>query len=331
MFCTKCGMKNDDDALFCAGCGSQMKKVQEAPSAATNVEPVVNNVNEQKAADVKADEPVKEDASINDVGFSFFQQVEKPVEKENTESQPEVQSEVVESQFSSQSETVQPQFNGQPQFNAQPQFNGQPQFNAQPQFNNAPQKNKGKFSIKRFIFSALLIIAALVSASSIALEFVNTEMKAKYEDDSFNEDEDFKGYEIIKDGLGEKNDETEFDDVYAAEKTLRIFVIALAICLIVFAVVELVLLVAVRKRWAYVLSLLFSMINLGLAGFVTYQWCFKIFNLVKKLYSNMGFTFDVEFSAGVGIGLILIMVCQGLAFVFSIILMTCKNKKSKCL
>ena len=386
MFCTKCGMKNDDDALFCAGCGSPIKKPQ------TMQQPQLQKIEQQS-------ENIKEESKTNDdIGFSFFQQVEETKNEQELESQSENAEEpIVESQsetinesivetlsepqpenvtessfgeirleqgadtvFETQNEPmpetkveeqpVQSQFNEQPiqsQFNAQSeqsQFNAHPtqsQFNAQPipsQYNNmvaSPQK-ENKFSFKRFIFSALLIIVTLASCATIFMTYVTAKYDAKAYGERQKQEEKIKGLDIIKDGVTEdykyEIEGYEIGDIVDTAKLFRTMVSVLEISLIIFSIIELVLLIGVRRRWAYVLTMLFSLIKLGLGGFVSYIWCFEFLDDLKEYfqttYSSLFISdMSMKITAGLGIGLILALAAQGLVFIFSIILMTCKNRK----
>lgn len=386
MFCTKCGMKNDDDALFCAGCGSPIKKPQ------TMQQPQLQKIEQQS-------ENIKEESKTNDdIGFSFFQQVEETKNEQELESQSENAEEpIVESQsetinesivetlsepqpenvtessfgeirleqgadtvFETQNEPmpetkveeqpVQSQFNAQliqSQFNAQSeqsQFNAHPtqsQFNAQPipsQYNNmvaSPQK-ENKFSFKRFIFSALLIIVTLASCATIFMTYVTAKYDAKAYGERQKQEEKIKGLDIIKDGVTEdykyEIEGYEIEDIVDTAKLFRTMVSVLEISLIIFSIIELVLLIGVRRRWAYVLTMLFSLIKLGLGGFVSYIWCFEFLDDLKEYfettYSSLFISdMSMKITAGLGIGLILALAAQGLVFIFSIILMTCKNRK----
>lgn len=338
MFCTKCGMKNDDDALFCAGCGSPIKKPQ------TMQQPQLQKIEQQS-------ENIKEESKTNDdIGFSFFQQVEETKNEQELESQSENAEEpIVESQsetinesivetlsepqpenvtessfgeirleqgadtvFETQNEPmpetkveeqpVQSQFNEQPiqsQFNAQSeqsQFNAHPtqsQFNAQPipsQYNNmvaSPQK-ENKFSFKRFIFSALLIIVTLASCATIFMTYVTAKYDAKAYGERQKQEEKIKGLDIIKDGVTEdykyEIEGYEIGDIVDTAKLFRTMVSVLEISLIIFSIIELVLLIGVRRRWAYVLTMLFSLIKLGLGGFVSYIWCFEFLDDLKEYF-----------------------------------------------
>ena len=102
--------------------------------------------------------------------------------------------------------------------------------------------------------------------------------------------------------------------------------------MVVFAVIEFILLVVVRRRGAYVLIMLFSLIKLGLGGYIGYLWCFKLLNIIKDSFNDLlNFLASQEYAmtitAGFGIGFILMMAAQLVTFICSIVLMTCKNRK----
>lgn len=373
MFCTKCGLKNEDDAIFCAGCGAKIivpKSMQTdaQTNVMSNVEPVVDTPSEteemkedktEKDVSLQTAESVEEQKSAEDIGYSFFQQEEQyddteaqnnPSEKaeeaanevEEERSEPVVESVAVqqEAQNADEFQNIEPQTSN---FNTMEQpFQNQ---NFNPNLNQNTYSGvssdiqavpKNKFSVKRFIFSALLMIAAIVSCIGIVFKYV--EIKVHNNEDGMKtvNSQSFKGYEIIKDDdfiidfSGSSSDVT--DDIAEVMDEIRLVVIISAVALIIFAVIEFVLLIAVRRRWGYVLSMLFSMIGLALSGGTIYLWCFEFLDELKELYQMMLYAsslyadFSVKITANIGMGLIMTIAAQAVALICSIVLMTCKNR-----
>lgn len=440
MFCTKCGLKNDDDSLFCAGCGAQLKR----PQYAQNVNDA-NNVNSFSSAndtdtgqgdsssdfftqmnspeEDKAENIIEENIQTvqknvtqmenEDVPYSFVSRFEEPaVDSVQETAQNEPVQNFIQQQNYSQPQGFeqvqgydrsqnyeQPQSYGQPQsyepsqdfeqpqgyeqsqdfgysqnftqtdnqqyngsqFNPQQanvqQFSGQYQgqqpnglqpdmpqgMGVQPQFagnmngaqgyqNNGIQKNK--FSVKRFIFSAIVIIASIAACVGIALDFVGLKTTVTDGSDKETDTSYTKGYEIIKDRIDMDDMDEESSGLVDSVRLFRVMVIAFEGAMIFFAIIDFILLVAVRRRGAYVFTLLFSLIKAGLGGFVLYLWCFDILDKLRALYtewySSYFFSFgdyEIKLSAVLGIGSILAVGLQILILICSIILLTCKNRK----
>lgn len=384
MFCTKCGMKNDDDALFCAGCGSVMSRPQELqpqvntdePRPQVNPQEPQQQVNTQEFQQVNTQEP-------QGVSLEKVQTEEVASEEaENTVNEPvnDVQVESVEPQtfdvpqsqegavnFSQPQNTEQPQSFSQPQNTEQPQsfnqpFNynqsqnygqsqnqnygqpynyaqqqnyGQSQFGGQQYANPQPVRN-GNFSVKRFIFSALIVIASIFACACIAFDYVGLKMSSNIDGEKDSDTEYSKGYNIIKDemeGLDDFTQESEAKKLVDTANLFRVFVIIFEVALVVFTIIDLILLLAVRKRGAYVFTMIFSLVKMGIGGFAAYLWCFKVLDQLKVLFESLvsdfiGYSdFVFNFSSMLGIGFILALVMQAVIFVCSIILLTCKNRQ----
>ncbi len=214
--------------------------------------------------------------------------------------------------------------------NVNPNTNGN-QFDNNTNYGTQEQTEKAnKFSFKRFLFSAIVLIATILSCVTLFMNYLSMEVKVKGAD---SQKESITGIDIIKAGVDE--DEAWVNDDHKSinvTKTIRYCTIGLGIALVVFAVIEFILLVVVRRRGAYVLIMLFSLIKLGLGGYIGYLWCFKLLNMIKDMFNDMlGFLVSEEYvmtiTAGFGIGFILMMAAQLVTFICSIILMTCKNRK----
>lgn len=401
MFCTKCGMKNGDDALFCAGCGSVMARPQsvqpvmnnqpaetvaapeenvvpvmenitpvEEPvtpveSAATESTPVVENVTESTPVVENVVESAASAEEVSSIDENVTATQETPVENAAPK---KVQLEKVEPQAQAGGEAqsfAQPQFNNQPPNNqqnfgqaqsfGQPQFNNQPPNNQQQNFGQtqrfnaaqnfgqaqftqsqtAPQQGK-KSSAKRIIFSIIAILASIVSCFGIMFTYTGLEYKMSMEGYSTSDKAYTKGYKIIKDKMNVSEDTLDMDgadDVQEAANTFRYIVIAFEIALIVFTIIDIILLTAVRKRIGYLFTMLFSVIKIGLGAFAIYLWSFDVLDELKKLFGvmvdEMASYADVtiKLSSTIGIGMMLSIILQVIVFVCSIVLMTCKNKK----
>ena len=359
MFCTKCGMKNDDEALFCAGCGSPLSQSQTAQPVENeqktqgvslekvSTEEVVSEMDENSAGEaesafaenvqVESVEPQNMEQSQDDIQQNF-EQPQNFSEQQNFE-QPQ--------NFSGQQNFEQPQnFGGQQNFEQPQNFGGQQNFGqpqnfgtqqsfGQPQFAN-PQPVNNNFSVKRFIFSALIIIASIVACACIAFNYVGLEMSMKFEDEKDFDKITSKGYEIIKDdvdAIEDYDDEPEAEKLIDTEKFFRVMIIVFEVALVVFTVIDLILLLAVRKKSAYIFTMIFSLIKAGIGGFAMYLWCFKFLDQTKALYNNtfsdlMSYSgITMKLTATVGIGFILALSLQAVIFVCSIILLTCKNRQ----
>lgn len=367
MFCTKCGMKNDDDALFCAGCGSVMSKPQE-PQPQVNTQEPQQQVNTQESQGVSL-EKVQTEEVVSEMAEDTVNEPVNDVQVESVEPQTfdVPPSQEAAANFSQLQNAEQPQSFNQPQNAEQPQSFNQPynynqsQNYGQPQgqnygqsYNYAQQQNYGQsqfggqqyanpqpvrnsnFSVKRFIFSALIVIASIFACACIAFNYVGIKMSLNVDGEKDSEKEYSKGYKIIKEEMEGIDDFTDGPEEKKFVDTLnlfRVFVIIFEVALVVFTIIDLILLLAVRKRGAYVLTMVFSLIKLGIGGIAAYLWCFKVLDQLKVLFEDyvsdfIGYAdFVFNFSSFLGIGLILALVMQAVIFVCSIVLLTCKNRQ----
>ncbi|MDE7432260.1 MAG: hypothetical protein K2N34_10165, partial [Lachnospiraceae bacterium] len=212
-------MKNDDDALFCAGCGSVMSKSQPVqPQTESNLQSQTEvyaqqegNVQLQAEGNTQSeqDETVQPQQEVNVSEETYEVSLEKAQTEETASETAEntvepmssfgepVQVESVEPrnfsqpQFGAQQQNIgQPQFGSQPQFGTQSQSFGHSQFGSQPQnfgqpsfggpqFSNPQPVNAKKFSVKRFVFSALIIIASILACACVAFNYVGIKMSMK--------------------------------------------------------------------------------------------------------------------------------------------------------
>jgi hypothetical protein len=368
MFCTKCGLKNDDQALFCARCGT---KIIIPEGMQTDLQSENKNNESNDTEKVVLEKDLKEATTENtteNIGYSFFQQ--EPVNKgsdevvgnvnidtntnantntnidtnantntnTNISDNDSVTEESQESKFNFINEekesndnqvTYDQPYDNSVLYNNESQSDNGQTYNGNNQIHNVTDRPKNKFSVKRFIFSALLIIATIASCVGIAFKYLEMETKYTYDGDSYKDSDQYKGYEIIKDDdFCVKGEAKEYlGDAADTVDLIRIIVIVFAISLIVLAIIEFVLLIVVRRRWVYVLSMLFSMIELGLGGYVIYLWCFKLLDQIKSMYSISSMsTGSYKLTANLGAGIIITVATQVVVFICSIILITCKNR-----
>ena len=346
MFCTKCGMKNDDDALFCAGCGSVMSKPQEPQQQVNTQESQgvsLEKVQTEEVVSEMAEDTVNE--PVNDVQVESVepQTFDVPPSQEAAANLSQPQNAEQPQSFNQPYNYNQSQNYGQPQgqnygqsYNyAQQQNYGQSQFGGQQYANPQPVRNSN-FSVKRFIFSALIVIASIFACACIAFNYVGIKMSLNVDGEKDSEKEYSKGYKIIKEEMEGFDDFTDGPEEKKFVDTLnlfRVFVIIFEVALVVFTIIDLILLLAVRKRGAYVLTMVFSLIKLGIGGIAAYLWCFKVLDQLKVLFEDyvsdfIGYAdFVFNFSSFLGIGLILALVMQAVIFVCSIVLLTCKNRQ----
>ena len=398
MFCTKCGLKNDDSSLFCAGCGTKLSKPQYAqnipeqmpnpivnPSASDSydqaVSEIVNNTAYDNSDELRENvqglmeetyQTNSEDDQTNlissidlskagqendsetgllndsfdnyDTGAGFaqpqfenqFNDLQAPNGIQNDYGQQysdqndfSGRQPMNQNDFGGRQPMNQNDFGGQ-QFMNQNNFGGQP-FNNQNTY-NAAQANK--FSFKRFFFSLLVILASVAACAAIALNYVG--IKMSFMDD--NETQKIKGYDLIKDGVEFDEEETMFDvdslkDLKKTVDNFQLMLIIFEVALVVIAVIDLILLIAVRRKGAYIFTMLFSLIKMGFGGYIIYLWCFNVLDKFKTVFAqsldsigsylpeSIKLTFTLEIGVMLAVGL------QLLIFICSIILLTCKNRQ----
>lgn len=333
MFCKMCGTKNDDDAIFCIGCGNKISMTQ-----STEVNTDKDLSQETAREDEKIDEGIKKttdevvsedkdnmdtaDATEN-IGYSFFEKID---ESENSQSKED------KTQYGT-SQAVESQNQYDSGFTSNMQYDSQSDFQIK---NQTESKKTSRFSVKRFIFSSLVIIVSILSCITIFMSYLTFGIKYSGEDvDTENQKSKVTGLEIIKEKTvqyDEDDEIEEYEDLLDISDKITYCVIALSIVMITFAVIELVLLTIVRRRWAYVLVMIFSLIKGLIAGYIGYLWCFEALDAMKTMFKHMlsNYFYEgyaVRITAGIGIGLILVVVAQVITFISSIVLMICKNRQ----
>ncbi len=356
MFCTKCGLKNDDTSLFCAGCGAKLSKPQYAQNApeqipfseeASPVENAYDNVENEIVNNTAYDnsdelkENVQEmiggdssDTYAENNSADFQRGIDLMKEgQENSSDGMQPEGSFANTQNSEPVPVYeQPQNDSQNNFSQQP-FNNQSNFGGRPYDNqeayNAVPKNK--FSFKRFFFSMIIILASVAACAVIVMNYVG--IKISYEGQGNTQAT--KGYDVIKQGVEFDEENIAYDvdalnELKDAVDNFRIIVIAFEIALVVIAVIDLILLIAVRKKGGYVLTMFFSLLKMGLGGYAIYLWCFDVLDKLKEVFvqssglylqDSLKLTFTVEIGAILAVGLQLVI------FICSIILLTCKNRQ----
>lgn len=333
MFCAKCGIKNDDSSRFCSGCGYKLNNLQPEEEQA-----------EEQTEDVKSD-------VTNE--FMFFKSENEDLSDVNDE-----KNDIEEAVENSQEVSEKDEVDNQDEISEQELLKNNDDNVAEALYNNVSEYNNNdismqteniteynvqdsgkKFSVKRIIFSTLIIIMALASCVGIALDFISITTKETSDGETITNSDSSKGYDIITEGIDLGDEEISGAGkglIESAEFTKTIAIILFG-CLIIFAIIEIILVLTVKRRLAYVLTMLFSVVNLALSGLFIYSWCFKTLDELKEfidfmslissslIYNNL----EIKITASIEIGMILILVCQAVIFVSSIVLMTCKNAKKE--
>lgn len=347
MYCTKCGYKNEDDAMFCANCGSVVSKKpnNEGIQPVSNiVEPVKMNSEEaepekntnipESVKPIEEVQPAESEQNIADIQPDIVQKV--------VEFEPQMEA-VVET------ETVNQQVNIQKTESVQPQevVNNINNASIPVDLYRSPytDQNAGNtyrrksFSVPRFLFSMIIMLATICSIVTIAFDYVGVKMKMELlgYSDSVSESEYMKGFDIIKEKVD--IDETDdFTDMGGNSKeledslnTFRYFVIAFAVAMLVFCVIDFILLSLVRNKIAYILTMLFAIIKAALGSVAIYLWTVdalgeyeKIMKLAFEEYSDYNFNLTLEFVPAVG--LILALAMQAVIFISAIVLLCTKPK-----
>ena len=225
----------------------------------------------------------------------------------------------------------------------------------QPTMNQYPSE-KNKFSIKRFIFSLFVILATVATCVSvILLPYSSMEMEVKDEDGKVDErfEEEYTVVELMSGKIHKGNTEEKIiqnivnladytdsmdddlaEDINEVKKEadlIKILAIILVIVAGIATVFSIVMCCAVRKKVTYVFTLLFSLVNLVLSGYIFYLFNFEIvdniIDVMDKQIDGMSSVGSINISAEYTMGAIIILASQLVIFISSIILLTCKNKK----
>lgn len=231
MFCTKCGFKNDDDAMFCAGCGSPMKKMEMPQQVEENVTPTTNDNDIQPV--VQNIESSSDSEQGNDIQQSDFEQGDNIQQSDFEQGDYSRQSDFEQGDYSQQSDFGQGSYDKQIEFG--PNMSQQTNYNQQPSMgfdnNYNPNNNmantgkpKYKFSVKRFLFSGIAILASIFACICIFLfDFVDIKTSQDSEKDDVLKDK-YTAMELIK---GEPLDVDDIQDFTTFEGGLIKTVISL--------------------------------------------------------------------------------------------------------
>lgn len=339
MYCIKCGFKNEDDAMFCANCGSVMTKK-------------VNNDVMQQVVNAETEEPVKMNSEEVTESVKTIEEVEVTTPEQDTaDVQMETVQNIVEVEPQAEpavgTKTVNQPVNIQKEEPVQPQ-------NATNTMNNAnipvdlyrspytdsntrnPYRKK-RFSVPRFIFSMIIMLATICSIVTIAFNYIEINMDMEVMGYSDTYSKEIKGFNIIKENI-EIDDIEDFFDIEVDSKawsdsvnTFRYFIIAFAVVMLVFCVIDFIMLSLVRNKVAYLLTMLFAIIKAALGGIAIYLWTVdtleefkKVMEMAMEEYSSYGFAINLEFVPAVG--LILALAMQAVIFISAVVLLCTKPK-----
>ncbi len=203
---------------------------------------------------------------------------------------------------------------------------------------------KRKFSFKRFFFGFIVLIATLASIATLMYKYVSIDYTAKYEKRTRKYEERYeqKGKDIVLDD-NIKVDKEIFGDVdeddidtKKADTLFRYFklgMILLFLVVIVFAVLDIIVVLIGRKRWQYVIMCLFSILRVLMTGTMIYFFEVMLSDGLKEMYKNIidmvsgkNVISEINISSNLEIGFIALMAAQLIIFVSYIVLSTCKDK-----
>lgn len=202
-----------------------------------------------------------------------------------------------------------------------------------------------KFSVPRFIFSLIIILATFCSIATIAFNYASLtltmEIDAYDYSDSKTNHYNAKGYKIIKDkdylkstkfikSLEEMGGDTyKFVD---ARNTYRYIIIAFMVAILVFCIIDFVLLCLVRNRIAYIFTMIFVFVKAALGGIAIYIWSVDLLDHFKKAYelslldvTEFG-SFSILIECVPGIGLVLAMAMQAVILISAVVLLCIRPK-----
>ncbi len=363
MYCTKCGFKNEDDAMFCANCGSVMTKKQSNDA----VQPVVNTEEPVKMDSEEVAESVK---IIEEVEAAILEQETTDVRMEEAtqnivEVEPQEDS-IVEPDKAAQSVNIKKEESVQPQEQLQNAMNTVNNASIPVDLYSSPYTKsdagntyrKKRFSAPRFIFSMFIMLATICSIVTIAFSYVESNIKGNieysYDELMFNDSYSPEGIDIMKKDIAISNifrlgeDASDIDEDEMIESlsdlgvdskelneslnTFRYFVIAFAVAMLVFCVIDFIMLSLVRNKIAYTLTLVFAIIKAALGSVAVYLWTADIFkkfeNIAKMMKSELeGYaTFSINLDFSPAVGLILALAMQAVIFISAIVLLCTKPK-----
>ncbi|MCI8670257.1 MAG: zinc ribbon domain-containing protein [Lachnospiraceae bacterium] len=321
MYCIKCGFKNKDEAIFCANCGTVMTKKpsdafdQEIQSGEKSNGIEKNFAEENRTSGIEDIQPAKQ---ATEEDFSRVS-LEKP--------------EAVQSGEMNQVDTVS---------NSADIYRSP--YTQENRGNNQVYRIR-KFSIPRFIFSLIIILATFCSIATIAFKYVGVTLTMEEEILEYSKSEteyyNVKGYKIIKekDYLGGekliyklekmREDTDEFVDTL---NMFRYIIIAFMVAILVFCIIDFMLLCLLRNRIAYLLTIIFVFVKAALGGIAIYIWSVDILNQFKKVFElSMNESIDfgryrILIECAPGIGLILALVMQAVILISAVVLLCIRPK-----
>lgn len=328
MYCTKCGFKNEDDAMFCANCGSVMTKM---PYSANNqdIQPE-NNTGEPIEKSIL--EPV---SPVDD----HVQTEQEAVQPETVQQNPEPVQPIEENhpQVSLEKpEAVQPNI-----INSVNNASGIPTdlyrspYTVEPA-GNANTYQRRQFSAPRFIFSLIILLATVFSIVTIAFDYAGIKVGFSMYGFGESESEYTTGFRIIKEkvemdelDLDEDIDDMEGSDYVDSVNNFRYCVIAFAVAMLVFCIIDFMMLCLVRKKIAYIFIMIFAVIKAAIGGFAIYLWSVNVLEQFEKIFQMYVSEYDgieITLECIPGIGMILALSMQAVIFISAIILLCIKPK-----
>lgn len=337
MYCIKCGFKNEDEAIFCANCGSVMTK---KPSDADN-QKIQSEENTDSAEKNDIEEVQQTVAEV---------QAERPeeVQEQNREEiQPVEQVQSTEEKPSKVS-LAKPEAVQSDNMNNVNNLNNVSDIPADLYHSPYTNENTGnnntyrvrKFSAPRFVFSLIILLATVCSIVTIAFDYVGINMEISLFGEEECQSEYITGFEIIKEKvevdeaglLDELDDYDNIDEFTDTLNTFRYFLIAFAVAMLVFCIIDFMLLCLVRKKVAYILTMIFALIKAALGGISLYLWSAEVLYHYEKIFKALlseyiGFSdFKVTLECMPAIGLILALAMQAVIIVSAVVLLCTKPK-----
>jgi|GEM_PF-5610591 len=193
--------------------------------------------------------------------------------------------------------------------------------------NKKPEKKTG---FRKFIFSFLLLLLVLASVASLKMDYVTLNYKSK---DNGNVKEAYTGEQLILNDVMEAPSKyvesgADSEDVDNVFKMFSLGMSGLGIILIVVGIFDIIVLLFIRKRYAYTVMMLFSLCRVAAVGFLAKLWGIDLIEAMKSFFEEYA-TASVKVSADFNMGFIAMGVAQILIFISYIVLMTCKNRVKK--
>lgn len=331
MFCTKCGFKMDDDAVFCASCGTRAKTIV-ADTSDVQIKETKENVAENFVGADKEDEESVVEESFKNEQISECEGFDNTVDEKDENENVKENADIINTTMNSSDAN-----------------------NAM--VNNVLVKKKYKFSFKRFLFSFFVIIASLAACVSVfTLSYSKMSMEILSDDENIELNEEYKMTDLMVGKLLKGNSKNKIikmltevpeyledmdgydvseiakisSDLKENAELIKMLAIVLVIVVIVATLINIILCCVLRKKVTYVFTLLFSLANMVLGGYIFYIFNFDILGQVCDIMNSIivnvdNYIINIEVVAGYTLGAIVFMASQLVIFISSIILFTCKR------